>query len=253
MSRNVNRDLAPGETQKIEGLVVLRDWEGGREANTYCEIVQRDDGDAFLELRRYERLTRGFTDVRRVPIEGETFLALADALFAPVESDARIEAVRKAALDSGRYGTCPTCKGDGWKGCALCHGKGIAPVERIDVFLIDRERERPSSQDATDDAQPVHHEPPGLRWFSPRPRRRYPRIHMAGGATLGVRRGKARESVYAPKLEITVADGHVCAFVGLDNRPVMSTHPAVVAFFESFDEAMRRDKSRQLREQTSGD
>jgi len=253
MSRNVNRELAPGETQKIQGIVSLCDWQRRLDGTVSCEIVQRDDGSAYVEFQLYERVTRGFTDVRRVPIEGETFLALADALFAPVESDARIDAVRKAALDSGRYGTCPKCKGDGWAGCRLCHGKGIAPVERIDVFLIDRERERPSSQDATDDAQPVHHEPPGLRWFSPRPRRRYPRIHMAGGAALGVRRGKGREFTYAPKLEIAVADGHVCAFVGLDNRPVMSTHPAVVAFFESFDEAMRRDKSRQLREQTAGD
>lgn len=31
----------------------------------------------------------------------------------------------------------------------------------------------------------------------------------------------------------------------------MSTDPAVVAFFRSFDEALRRDKSRQLREQAA--
>jgi len=31
----------------------------------------------------------------------------------------------------------------------------------------------------------------------------------------------------------------------------MSNHPAVVAFFASFDEALRRDKRRQLREQTA--
>ena len=68
---------------------------------------------------------------------------------------------------------------------------------------------------------------------------------------LGVRRGKGREFLYGPKLDITVEDGHVCAIVGLDDRPVMSNHPAVVAFFESFDEALRRDKSRQVREQTA--
>jgi len=94
--------------------------------------------------------------------------------------------------------------------------------------------------------------PPGMSRFSPTPRRRYPRIHMEGGAVLGVRRGKGREVTYAPKLEITVADGHVCALVGEGERPVMSNHPAVVAFFESFDEALRRDKRRQLGEQTLG-
>jgi len=137
MSRSVGRDLAPGETQKIEGIAVLRDWKGGKESSSSCEIVQRDDGDAYVEFQLYERVTRGFTDTRRVPIEGETFLALAAALFAPVESDARIDAVRKAALDSGRYGTCPTCKSDGWKGCAVCHGKGIAPLDRIAAWERD--------------------------------------------------------------------------------------------------------------------
>ena len=33
MPRSVNPDLAPGETQKIEGITVLRDWERGREGN----------------------------------------------------------------------------------------------------------------------------------------------------------------------------------------------------------------------------
>jgi len=249
----VNRDLAPGETQKIEGITVLRDWERDLSSNAHCEIVQRDDGDAYVEVQLYEKATRGFTDARRVPIEGETFLALADALFAPVERDARIDAVRKAALDSGRYGTCPTCKAEGWARCRICHGKGIAPVDRIQAFLGDRDRARQSSQDASDDAQPGRHVPPGMSRVSPTPRRRYPRIRMQGGATLGVRRGEGRESTYAPKLDITVENGHVCAFVGLDDRPVMSTHPAVVAFFESFDEALRRDKSRQRREQTPVD
>ena len=34
MPRNVNR--APGETQKIEGLVVLRDWKGDSVADASC-------------------------------------------------------------------------------------------------------------------------------------------------------------------------------------------------------------------------
>jgi len=34
MPRNGRRELAPGESVKIEGLVVLRDWERGREGNT---------------------------------------------------------------------------------------------------------------------------------------------------------------------------------------------------------------------------
>ena len=131
MPRNVSRDLAPGETQTIQGMVVLSDRQRRLEGSAACEIVQRDDGSAYVELLRYAKVTRGFTDARRVPIEGGTFLALADALFAPVESDARVDAVRKAALDSGRYETCPTCRGEGWAKCRLCHGKGIAPVARI--------------------------------------------------------------------------------------------------------------------------
>jgi len=117
-------------------MCVLADWEAPKmaRASVRCEIVQRDDGDAYVEFRLYEKVTRGFTDTRRVPIDGETFLALADALFAPVESDARIDAVRKAALDSGRYGTCPRCKREGWAKCRLCHGKGIAPVGRIAAY-----------------------------------------------------------------------------------------------------------------------
>jgi len=139
MRPKTHRDLEPGETRKIEGLCVLADWEaptrGG--ANVRCVIVQRDDGTAYVEILHHEKVTRGFTDSRRVPIEGETFLALADALFSPVESDARIDAVRKAALDSGRYGTCPKCEGAGWDRCRICHGKGIAAIERIAAWERD--------------------------------------------------------------------------------------------------------------------
>lgn len=131
MPRNVSRELRDGETRKIAGQVVLFDWERHLDGLAACEIVQRDDGTAYVEFLRYAKVTRGFTDARRVPIEGETFLALADALFAPVESDARIDAVRKAALDSGRYATCPKCRGEGWTKCRLCHGKGVAPVDQI--------------------------------------------------------------------------------------------------------------------------
>jgi len=141
MPRDILRDLAPGEIRKIGGQVVLFDWERHLDGSAACEIVQRDDGSAYVELLRYAKVTRGFTDARRVPIEGGTFLALADALFAPVESDARIDAVRKAALDSGRYGTCPKCRGEGWAKCRLCHGKGIAPVDRI----ADHERDSAAS------------------------------------------------------------------------------------------------------------
>ena len=137
MPRNVNRDLAPGETQTIQGMTVLRDWERDLSSNARCEIVQRDDGDAYVEFLRYAKVTRGFTDARRVPIEGETFLALADALFAPVESDARVDAVRKAALDSGRYGACPKCEGAGWDRCRICHGKGITPLDRVAAWEHD--------------------------------------------------------------------------------------------------------------------
>ena len=128
---DLDHDLRPGEDEKFTGAGSMFDWERHREANVRCEIIRRDDGSASVELLRYAELTRSMSDRRRVPIEGETFLALADALFSPVESDARIDAVRKAALDSGRYGTCPKCEGAGWDRCRLCHGKGIAAIERI--------------------------------------------------------------------------------------------------------------------------
>ena len=135
MSRNVNRDLAPGETQKIEGLVMLRDWKGDMEANAYCEIVQRDDGTAHVELRRYAAASRGFTDRRRVALEPALFAALADALFDPVEGDAVITRLRAEAVASGRYVSCPRCDGRAWRTCRLCHGKGIAPVARATAFV----------------------------------------------------------------------------------------------------------------------
>ena len=68
-----------------------------------------------------------------MPIDDDTFLALADALFSPVESDDRVMRVRDAAVASGRYAACPRCRGEGWGGCPLCHGKGIAAVDRIDA------------------------------------------------------------------------------------------------------------------------
>jgi len=116
-----------------------------------------------------------------------------------------------------------------------------------------RADETPAVVNLVPTAKPARSRPPGMSRFSPTPRRRYPRIRMEGGAILGVRRGKGREFTYAPKLDITLEDGHVCAIVGQGERPVMSTHPAVVAFFESFDEALRRDKSRQLRKQNAAE
>jgi len=138
MSRNVNRELAPGETQKIEGLVVLRDWEHSKECTAHCEIVQRDDGTAHVELRRYAEASRGFTDRRRVALEPALFAALADALFDPVERDDAITRLRAEAVASGRYVSCPRCDGRAWRTCRLCHGKGIAPVERATAFVDDR-------------------------------------------------------------------------------------------------------------------
>ena len=38
MPRNGRRELAPGESVKIDGLVVLRDWERGREGNAEARI-----------------------------------------------------------------------------------------------------------------------------------------------------------------------------------------------------------------------
>jgi len=167
MPRSVIRELAPGETQLIQGLASLTDQHRRLNGTVACEIVQRDDGSANVEFRDYEKVTRGFTDARRVPIGGETFLALADALFAPVESDDRIDAVRQAALDSGRYATCPTCRCEGWAKCRVCHGKGIAPVDRIADHERARgrgghRRTRATTPDASDDAQPVRHERPGM-------------------------------------------------------------------------------------------
>lgn len=134
-------DLAPGLVREIDGHLVCHDWhhpDGPLEGLAAVRLAQRDDGAAYVELLRYAKLTRGFTVRCRVPIEGETFLALADALFSPVESDDRLERVRAAALASGRYVECPHCEGAAWPRCGVCHGKGIAPIGRARASETER-------------------------------------------------------------------------------------------------------------------
>ena len=146
MPRNVDRELREGETRILQGITVLSDSAGPSHetggGNARCEMVQNDDGTAYLDLLRYTRATRGFSDRRRVPLPGETFLALADALFSAVASDDATVARRRAAVASGRYIHCAKCnrereRDDGWKGCPVCHGKGIAPVARIAAWERD--------------------------------------------------------------------------------------------------------------------
>lgn len=240
MPRETHHDLAPGETQKIEGQVVLFDWERHREGSARCEIVQRDDGAAYVEFARYTELTRGFTDARRVPIEGETFLALVNALFAPVTSGEPVLAARRAAVASGRYARCSKCnragdRDDGWNGCPVCHGKGVAPVDRIATHEAERGAAIASRASAVAHA----------RWAAERP------LALDGSVVFDVTDDDGRGATMASA--VTVAVGKTVRVQVGRTLPIRTASADVRDHYREVAGRLRRDHVRQLRDQRVSD
>lgn len=242
MTRDILRDLAPGETQTIQGLASLSDWQRRLNGTARMEVVQRDDGSAYVEFLRYTKVSRRFTDARRVPIEGGTFLALADVLFAPVESDARIDAVRQAARDSGRYVACPKCNEQGWARCRVCHGKGIAPVDRVDAWAAERARatdEQARARGATLMASEFAKE------AAARP------LTLDGSIVVEVEDDERAPILMGSAIRVEV--GRTVKVKVGKTRPITTMSDDVRRHYREVALRLGRDRARQLREQTPAD
>lgn len=77
-------DAPPDVDRYLSGVLVLTDaTNDAPAANVGVELTRHDDGAVELQLLRYDEHRRAFADRRDVPIGGQTFEALASALFEP--------------------------------------------------------------------------------------------------------------------------------------------------------------------------
>lgn len=95
-------------------------WDRHHHGAAQLRVDLMDDGSAEFYVLRFDAATGAFTDEREVPIEPETFAALADALFEPPP----VEGEPARELD------CPECDGR-QVNCTVCGGAGMLPREAV--------------------------------------------------------------------------------------------------------------------------